>query len=102
MILHVDVKNKVATFHKCDGGIVCENSGYQIEFNFDSEWDGVTTKVARFIYGGTVQDVTFTGDTCDVPIIPNTEKVIVGVFTEDRRMTTTGTEIPCEKSILCR
>lgn len=100
MILHIDVVNKVATYQKRDGCIVCGNSGYQIEFNFDSEWDGVA-KQAVLIVNGTPSRVPITDDMCDVPIIRNAEKIIVGVHSESAGMATTGTEIPCKKSILC-
>lgn len=101
MLLHIDVINKVATYQKRDGCIVCGNSGYQIEFNFDNEWLASAYKTARFIWGGRTVDVPFDGAVCDVPIISNAEKVIVGVFTNDHTTATTATEIPCKKSILC-
>lgn len=228
MILHIDVKNKVATYQKRDGCIVCGNGGYQIEFNFDNEWNGITKQAVFVVNGntiysdikhrtklsftengvidanGTVQTsgsayaekhhtnivalsdlidgldgycvghfdtythypkilffsdgslssfisgltasqignketltaaeiqalaknvsgathVAFNSDyesgeqdslyiitkdglsgVCDVPIVRNVDKVVVGVHSESEEMTTTGTEIPCKKSILCR
>lgn len=114
MILHIDVVNKVATYQKRDGCIVCGNSGYKIEFNFDSEWEGVSKEAVLIVNGGTkyaeiepCEELdTVAGEVvykyrCDVPIIKNAEKVIVGVHSESAGMTTTGTEIPCKKSILC-
>lgn len=100
MILHIDVVNKVATYQKRDGCIVCGNSGYKIEFNFDGEWNGVS-KEAILIVNGTPTRVQITDDMCDIPVIKNAEKVTVGVHSESAGMTTTGTEIPCKKSILC-
>ena len=100
MLLHIDVVNKVATYQKRDGCIVCGNSGYQIEFDLDDEWDGVT-KEAVLIVNGTPQRVTITNNVCNVPIIRNADKITVGVYSESAGMTTTGTEIPCKKSILC-
>ena len=228
MILHIDVVNKVATFQKRDGCIVCGNSGYKIEFNFDSEWNGVAKQAVLIVNGtttyvdiknrtqlsfaengiidatGTVQtsgsayiekhhtnivaladlidgpdgycvghfdtythypkilffsddslssfisgltasqignketltaaeiqalaknvsgathvafnsdyesggmdlvyiltDSGLTGE-CEVPIIRNADKVVVGMYSESVGMATTGTEIPCKKSILCQ
>ena len=224
MLLHIDVVNKVATYQKRDGCIVCGNSGYQIEFNFDSEWDNVSDKQAVLIVNGTPiyadikntdttyttllfdskgyydfdgnfvssdsvkstvhipissladdtdgycaryfdwsidaypKAVFFSGDTfirglkadsfgtekftaaqikavaernapnathvvfnsavspvedcvhivakngscvCDVPVIRNTDRIVVGVHSASAEMTTTGTEIPCKKSIRC-
>ena len=100
MLLHIDVVNKVATYRKRDGDIVCGNNDYQIKFSFDSEWDAHTTKTARFIWNGSYTDVEFTGDTCDVPIITNTTEVTVGVFAGELT-TTTPAEIGCQRSILC-
>lgn len=101
MILHIDVVNKVATYQKRDGCIVCGNSGYQIEFNFDSEWDAVQDLLAVFIVNGQVIEKPIENGECDVPIIRSAEKVVVGVYSESAGMATTGTEIPCKKSILC-
>lgn len=100
MILHVGVANKIATFQKRDGCIVCGNSDYQIQFTFDSEWNAHTGKTARFIWNGQFVDVDFTGDTCNVPIIQNTYEVKVGVYAGDLR-TTTSAVISCYTSILC-
>lgn len=115
MILHIDVVNKVATYQKRDGCIVCGNSGYKIEFNLDSDWDNVTDKQAVFIVNGDTKYAeiepceeldTEMGEVvykyrCAVPRITNAEKIVVGVYSESAEMTTTGTEIPCKKSILC-
>ena len=115
MILHIDVKNKVATFQKRDGCIVCGNSGYKIEFNFDREWHSVTDKQAVFVVNGDTKYAeiepyeeldaeageVFYKYRCAVPRITHADKVVVGVHSESAEMTTTGTEIPCKKSILC-
>ena len=102
MILHIDVVNKVATYQKRDGCIVCGNSGYQIEFNFDSEWDNVSDKQAVLIVNGTPTYEDITDGVCNVPRITNADKIVVGVVSESAEMATTGTEIPCKKSILCK
>jgi hypothetical protein len=99
-ILPVRVINKIATFSSRGGGIVCGNTDYQIEFIFDSEWDGVNEKTARFIWNGEYVDVKFTGTNCPVPLIANAVTVEVGVFAS-AVCTSTGAVIPCTKSILC-
>ncbi len=104
MILHVDVVNKIATFQKRDGEIVCGNSGYQIAFTFDSEWDGVEKEAVLRWKGnpnGNPTRVPIVDGVCDVPRISNADEIIVGVHSESAGMTTTGTVIPCKKSILC-
>ena len=99
-ILHINVNNKVATYLKRDGDIVCGNSDYQIQFTFDSAWDAVTEKTARFVWNGKFYDVPFSGTLCDVPIITDTPSVAVGVYAGELR-TTTPAQINCQKSILC-
>ena len=84
--------------------IVCGNSCYSVEFNFDEEWASATAKTARFAYiqNGQVkyQDVVFAGTTAEVPVLSNTGEVLVGVFAGDLQ-TTTPARIPCERSIRC-
>lgn len=99
--LHIIVADKIATYQKRDGFIVCGNSDYQLVFTFDEEWDAFPEKKARFNYSGMSTDVPFTGDTCPVPILRNTELVSVGVYAGDL-CTTTPADIPCVRSILCR
>lgn len=99
-ILHVTVANKVATYNRRDGSIVCGNSDYSIQFVFDSEWEEHALKTARFKYNGTVIDVPFEGDTVAVPKLRNTFLMTVGVFAGDLH-TTTPAKVPCLKSILC-
>lgn len=98
--LHIAVVNKVATYTRRDGAIVCGNKDYQIEFVFDSEWDGINTKTARFVWGGAYYDQEFTGTICRVPMIVGTDSVLVGVYAGDLE-TTTPAVIPCQRSILC-
>ena len=99
--LHVIVADKIATYQKRDGEIVCGNSDYQVKFAFDSEWDAHSLKTARFIRdGGAYEDKVFTGNVCPVPILKNTISVSVGVFAGNLS-TTTPAVIGCRKSILC-
>jgi hypothetical protein len=99
-ILHIAVVDKIATYQRRDGGIVCGNSDYVIEFAFDSEWDKHTDKVARFIIGNHYENVSFSGNTCPIPIITNATSISVGVYAGDLYTTTPAT-INCKKSILC-
>ena len=100
MILHVDVVNKIATFQKRGGCIVCGNSDYKIKFSFDSEWRDYTEKTARFIWNGQFTDVDFTGDLCPVPITYDTTEIEIGVYAGELK-TTTSAFIGCYRSILC-
>lgn len=100
MILNVKVANKIATYRKLDGSIVCGNSDYQIKFSFDEEWAEHNEKTARFIWNGHFEEKEFTGDTCEVPIIRNAEIVEVGVYAGNLK-TTTSAFIPARRSVLC-
>ena len=87
MIIKITVKNKIAML-AAPAAIVCGNSDYIIQFDFDDEWAGYETKTARFIIGGKYTDVVFSGDTVNMPIVYNTRMVAVGVFAGDLRTTT--------------
>lgn len=104
MILHVDVVNKIATYQKRGGCIVCGNSDYYIQFSFDREWDAHDRKTARFIYNGQFIDVDFSktedNNLCTVPILSDTTEVEVGVYAGELK-TTTSAFIGCYRSILC-
>ena len=98
--LHIIIANKIATYQKRDGCIVCGNSDYQVKFTFDEEWDSYEKKIARFIWGGQFKDVEFTGDTCPVPILSGVTLCEVGVYAGEL-CTTTSAIIGCKPSILC-
>lgn len=98
-LISVDVHDKIAV-PQGNALYVCGNSDYVIRFGFDTEWDGYDKKTARFEYGGTYQDVVFTGNECHVPIISDTYNFNVGVYAGNLH-TTTPAYIPCKKSILC-
>ena len=100
MILYVDVLDKIATYQKRGGRIVCGNNDYQIKFSFDSEWDDYPKKTVRFIWGGHYTDVDITGDVCPVPVLHDTTEVEVGVYAGELK-TTTSAFIGCDRSILC-
>ena len=98
--LRVVVNNKVATYMRRDGCIVCGNSDYVIVFAFDAEWDAHETKTARFVWNNLYTDVPFTGDRVHVPIVSDTTLLKVGVYAGELS-TTTPASIDCKKSILC-
>ena len=99
-VLNVNVANKIATYRKHDGAIVCGNSDYQVKFTFDEEWAEHDKKTARFIWNGLHMDKNFTGDTCEVPIIRGARIVKVGVYAGNLSTTTSAT-IPALPSVLC-
>ena len=97
--IEISVKNRVA-WQTNAMGYICGNKDFVVGFVFDSEWDGIETKTARFIHGGEHTDIVFTGTECKVPIILNVKKMEVGVFAGDLYTTTPAT-VRCRKSILC-
>ena len=98
--LHITVSNKIATYMRRDGAVVCGNSSYMIVFAFDEEWDAYPTKTARFLWNNLYTDVPFTGNTVNVPIVTDTTLLKVGVYAGDLS-TTTPASIECKASILC-
>lgn len=104
MSIQIQVRNKVAVNLTPEEFIVCGNSGYVIEFDFDSEWAGETVRTARFVYrkGGQnfYKEVPFTGTTVKAPVLSGINHVLVGAYAGDLR-TTTPAVVECEKSILC-
>lgn len=96
----MNITDKVARAEKHES-LVCGNSDYIIEFTFDAEWDEYQTKTARFKFNDqNYIDVVFTGTRCPVPVLNNTNEVIVGVFAGDLK-TTTPAYLRAQRSILC-
>lgn len=86
--------------------IICGNSGYTITFELDAEWHDKVEKTARFVWASATgvmkyTDQKFSGDTVEVPILVNIERVYVGLFAGELTTTTSAT-INCKKSILCQ
>lgn len=97
--IKIAVRNKVAK--SPDDIIVCGNNDYIIDFDFDEEWKAYSVKTARFIYNGTYEDVSFSGNKVVAPIVKNASVVEIGVYAGDLR-TTTPALLSCEKSIICK
>lgn len=96
--INVIVQNKIAS---AAGPVyICGNSDYTVAFSFDAEWTEYETKTARFVYAGGYIDVVFTGSECAMPIISDTNAILIGVFAGNLH-TTTAAKIPAQKSILC-
>lgn len=101
-LLHVNVVDKIAVYRNRDGDIVCGNADYKIQFTFGEAWEGVTDKVARFVWNGQYFDKPIDENgVAEVPVIMSTNQVLVGVYSETMR-TTTSAAIGCRTSILCK
>lgn len=77
--LIVTILNKIASCEN-DVRIVCGNCDYEIEFNFDAEWEKHDVKTALFVVNGKAIPQVFRGNVCQVPVIQNTRVVEIGVF----------------------
>lgn len=106
MIIKINITNKRARVEG-DPVIICGNSGYSIEFTFDSDWADRSEKKARFAWetptGVQHVDVAVTGDPVAVPVLSGVNEVQVGVFSvlgSDLRATTPA-RIPCDYSVRC-
>lgn len=97
--IEISVQNRVA-WQTNATDYICGNKDFVVGFVFDSEWNKVETKTARFIHGGEHTDIVFTGTECTVPEILNVKRMEVGVYAGDL-YTTTPAIIHCRKSILC-
>ncbi len=89
----VEIKNRIAAY---SGKVrmVSENSGYNIEFDTDSEWDEYRTKTARFVVDGElVCDKVFFGKVCEVPALPEGLFLYVSLSAGDV-LTTSAAKIP--------
>lgn len=47
-IINITVRNKIAV-NPAQDRYVCGNSDFVVHFDFDSEWDALEVKTARFI-----------------------------------------------------
>lgn len=96
--INISVQNKIAVqTNKTE--YICDNSDFIIKFNFDAEWDAYDSKTARFCYNSKYVDTVFTGDSCAIPIISDTNDISIGVYAGNLH-TTTPALVLCEKSIL--
>jgi hypothetical protein len=104
-VIGISVRNKIATNTTPDEIIVCGNSDYSVEFDFDAEWSASASKIARFVYfiGNNryfKDSEPFKGNTVSVPVLSNIDQVLVGVYTADMS-TTTPARVLCSRSIRC-
>jgi hypothetical protein len=101
--IQIEVRNKALSVIG-EPEIICGNSGYEVQFTFDAEWEKYPVKTARFLYNKhyewQYEDVVFEGNTVAVPDMYDISKVLVGVYAGDI-CATTPAEINCKKSILC-
>lgn len=96
--IRISIRDKISNNVNHDS-YVCGNSDYRIVFDFDEEWEAHPVKTARFKYSGVYQEVVFTGNVCDFPLIHDARMISVGVYAGNLR-TTTPAIITAFRSIL--
>ena len=84
------IKNKIIQLDKktipLDEPLVSYNKGYDANFIFDDEWNGLV-KTVRFINGDKYKEVVLKDDKCEFPIDIMGSVVEVGVFGGDLKST---------------
>ena len=104
-IIHINVKEKIAKGNK-DEFIVCNNSDYEILFDFDKEWEEYNHKTAIVTLSNReFVPILFDGNKCKLPPLQNATFCKIGVMAslenDDatiRISTTTPASINCLES----
>lgn len=97
--LNITVRGRVAEISR-EAEIVCGNSDYIAEFDFDAEWDAFPVKTMRIVRKDMdsekylCTDVLFEGNRAVIPPVYRTAQILLGVYAGDIR-TTTPVRIPC-------
>ena len=94
----IQIRDKIATC-LTELPVVCGNSNYVVDFDFDQEWYEYQVKTARFIANGEKVDVVFEGNECSMPPIFKAKIVWVGVYAGNIS-TSTPAIVYCKPGIL--
>ena len=95
--MRFEIKDRVIKRIDNCNNTVGDNSDYEAEFLFDSEWDG-HIKTARFIKDGNYAEKILQNDKCLIPVeVLKHGNLKVGVFSAD--MTSTQCEVYVKPSI---
>lgn len=97
--INVEVREREA-FQTNETAYICGNSDFVINFVFDSEWDEINAKTARFICNGETIDVVFKGNECTVPTFSNAFGFRVGIYAGNLQ-TTIPAYVEAKKAVLC-
>lgn len=96
--IRISVKDKIACLVDKEQFLVCGNNDYEVVFDFDSDWEGINTKTAVFVYGKNPVHQPFVGNVCQGVAVENATLCAIGVFAGNIK-TTTGATIECKPSI---
>lgn len=95
----VKIKNKIATLIDPEQYIVCGNSDYSIQFEFDDDWNDYPIKTVRLVLSnGEYIDRIFEGNVCKIPAVYDVSSCRIGVIAGEIR-TTTPAFIKCKPCI---
>ena len=97
-IINITVAGNIATADPTQK-IVCDNTKYKVVFQFDSSWDDMPIKTARFIYNDAVVDIPIDGTEVPIPRIVDATILSIGVYA-DNIQTSSPAIIECVQSIL--
>lgn len=75
----IQILDKIATC-LTETPVVCGNSDYVIDFEFDEEWNQHEVKTAVFSVNGQIRKEVFSGNVCKMPVFENALVAWVGVF----------------------
>lgn len=100
IVKKISIREKIARDSNPEVKLVCNNSDYVVEFDWDEEWDEHEMKTARFIVNKNFVDVVFTGNTCEIPLLSRTGLVAIGLFAGELH-TTTPALVAVKPSVLC-
>lgn len=80
-VIKIKVRDKCA---EGEGVIICNNSDYTVVWDLDEEWEPYSARTMRVnLADGTYQDVVFTGDNADLPVLTASGWVSVGLYAGD-------------------
>ena len=82
-----------------------ENS-YRLKFDFDSEWNDYSQRVAVVLWAGGCAEQVFTGSSCDMPAVasPDCDTALVGVYSSNgagKRIASSFVRLRCLPGAYC-
>ena len=82
-----------------------ENS-YRLKFDFDSEWNDYSQRVAVVLWAGGCAEQIFTGSACDMPAVasPDCDTALVGVYSSNgtgKRIASSFVRLRCLPGAYC-
>ncbi|MBR2391279.1 MAG: hypothetical protein IKB06_02175 [Clostridia bacterium] len=86
IIIKLQEKNNKLLFSDTPIALLCGNSNYQLNIDFDEDWSRFSTKTAVFSINCKNHLVEFSGNTVDVPCLPNCHNMNFYVMCSDENL----------------